>query len=62
MVWVDGKNIQHFSSSGLDLIRFLRMYHEQHMLAAALQPGYPAETVGRTLVMWISWLLNSHGE
>lgn len=45
----------------LNLTAFLRLYHEQHLLAAALEPGYPAETVARALTMWIAWLVSGLG-
>lgn len=59
---LDGKNITHFLGNGIvHLSTFLKLYHEQHLLAAALEPGYPAETVERSLVMWIAWLLSGYG-
>jgi hypothetical protein len=61
-VTLDGKNIRHLvSPSGLlYLPTFLQLYHKQHLLAAALEPGYPAETEGRSLIMWIAWLLSGY--
>lgn len=56
----DGKNVEHLLA-GSFLPIFLRLYHEQHLLPAAVQPGYPAETVGRALTMWIAWLLSGLG-
>nr|XP_031861821.1 uncharacterized protein CI109_002650 [Kwoniella shandongensis]KAA5528893.1 hypothetical protein CI109_002650 [Kwoniella shandongensis] len=59
----DGKNLRHLSGPEaiFDLSTFLDLYHEQQMLAAAVEPGYPAETVGRSLAMWIAWLVNGSG-
>ncbi|KAK8846672.1 hypothetical protein IAR55_005759 [Kwoniella newhampshirensis] len=59
----DGKNSRHlFGSEAIfDLSTFLELYHEQQMLAAAVEPGYPAETVGRSLAMWIAWLVDGSG-
>jgi len=30
-------------------------------LTAAVEPGYPDETIGRALAMWIAWLLSGYG-
>ncbi|WRT65111.1 uncharacterized protein IL334_002053 [Kwoniella shivajii] len=59
----DGKNAEHLigSKAVLHLPSFLDLYHEQHFLAAAVEPGYPAETVGRSLAMWIAWLVGGSG-
>ncbi|ORX33278.1 hypothetical protein BD324DRAFT_585253 [Kockovaella imperatae] len=58
----DGKNLEQLLDLNgiLHLPTFLRLYHEQHLLAPALQPGYPAENIGRSLIMWIGWLLSQH--
>ncbi|WVO15750.1 hypothetical protein L204_103412 [Cryptococcus depauperatus] len=55
----DGKNIKHLMGrqAMVDLPAFLDLYHRQHLLAAALAPGYPKETVGRSVAMWIGWLV-----
>ncbi|WVW78827.1 hypothetical protein I302_100789 [Kwoniella bestiolae CBS 10118] len=59
----DGKNIEHLvgPKATVNLPSFLELYHEQHFLAAAVEPGYPAETVGRSLAMWIAWLVGGSG-
>ncbi|ORY25359.1 hypothetical protein BCR39DRAFT_290672 [Naematelia encephala] len=57
----DGKNLQHLLSKDFHLPAFIQLYHEQNLLMAAVEPGYPSETVGRALVMWIAWLLSTHG-
>ncbi|EIW68667.1 hypothetical protein TREMEDRAFT_32015 [Tremella mesenterica DSM 1558] len=62
MIENDGLNIKHLigKDAKVDLIKFLKMYHEQHLLAAAIEPGYPKETVGRSLAMWIAYLLSGY--
>ncbi|ODN96474.1 hypothetical protein L198_04188 [Cryptococcus wingfieldii CBS 7118] len=59
----DGKNIDLlFGPTALvDLERFLELYHEQHLLEAAVAPGYPEETVGRSLAMWMIWFVAGSG-
>ena len=61
---VDGKNIDQLMAPDaiLHLPTFLKLYHEQHLLAPALEPGYPAETIGRGLIMWIAWFLSQYGK
>ncbi|RSH90140.1 hypothetical protein EHS25_001474 [Saitozyma podzolica] len=58
----DGKNLQHLLAprGEVHLPTFLQLYHEQHLLAAAVEPGFPAETVGRSLAIWIAWLLSGY--
>nr|XP_018265834.1 uncharacterized protein I303_02208 [Kwoniella dejecticola CBS 10117]OBR87992.1 hypothetical protein I303_02208 [Kwoniella dejecticola CBS 10117] len=59
----DGKNLEHLigPKATIHLPALLELYHEQHFLAAAVEPGYPAETVGRSLAMWIAWLVGGSG-
>nr|XP_019008842.1 uncharacterized protein I206_06526 [Kwoniella pini CBS 10737]OCF47623.1 hypothetical protein I206_06526 [Kwoniella pini CBS 10737] len=59
----DGKNLVHLigPQATVHLPALLELYHEQHFLAAAVEPGYPAETVGRSLAMWIAWLVGGSG-
>lgn len=59
---VDGKNIQHFIGEygHVHLDTFLKLYHDQQLLPAAVEPGYPSETTERALIMWISWLLSGY--
>ncbi|OCF37769.1 hypothetical protein I317_07327 [Kwoniella heveanensis CBS 569] len=59
----DGKNAEYLigPKAVAHLPTFLDLYHEQHLLTAAVEPGYPAETVGRSLAMWIAWLVGGAG-
>ena len=59
----DGKNMEHLlpEDAAFNLHKFLRLYHEQNLLVEAIKPGFPDETIGRTLVMWIAWLLRGLG-
>ncbi|WVQ83872.1 hypothetical protein IAT38_006016 [Cryptococcus sp. DSM 104549] len=59
----DGKNTDLLlgPNAVVHLPTFLDLYHQQHLLAAAVEPGYPAETVGRSLAMWIAWLVGGSG-
>ena len=59
----DGKNMEHLQTpdSFVDLLSFVQLYHEQHLLEAAVEPGYLKETNSRSLIMWIAWLLTGHG-
>ena len=56
--------MEHFlpEDATFNLRRFLRFYHQQNLLPEVIKPGYPSdypeETIGRTLVMWIAWLLS----
>lgn len=45
------------SPTGFHLPTFLKLYHDENLLPAAVEPGYPADTPGRALTMWIAWLL-----
>ncbi|WVF70166.1 hypothetical protein IAT40_004954 [Kwoniella sp. CBS 6097] len=59
----DGKNTEYLvgPKAIAHLPTFLDLYHEQHLLSAAVEPGYPSETVGRSLAMWIAWLVGGAG-
>lgn len=60
---VDGKNAEILfgDQAIVHLPTFLELYHRQHLLAAAVEPGYPEETIGRSLAMWIAWLVLGSG-
>lgn len=60
---VDGKNAEVLFGDHaiVHLPTFLELYHRQHLLAAAVEPGYPEETIGRSLAMWIAWLVLGSG-
>lgn len=60
---VDGKNAEVLfgDQAIVHLPTFLELYHRQHLLAAAVEPGYPEETIGRSLAMWIAWLVLGSG-
>ncbi|OXB37669.1 hypothetical protein J007_02575 [Cryptococcus neoformans] len=59
----DGKNAEVLfgDQAIVHLPTFLELYHRQHLLAAAVEPGYPEETIGRSLAMWIAWLVLGSG-
>ncbi|WVR04294.1 hypothetical protein IAU60_001294 [Kwoniella sp. DSM 27419] len=59
----DGKNVEYLIGPRAiaHLPTLLDLYHEQHLLTAAVEPGYPAETVGRSLAMWVAWLVGGAG-
>ena len=57
----DGKNIVHLYDR-IFIPSFIRLYHDQILLPAALEPGLPAETPERALFMWIAWLIAGYGE
>lgn len=60
---IDGKNAEILfgDQAVVHLPTFLELYHRQHFLAAAMEPGYPEETIGRSLAMWIAWLVLGSG-
>ena len=58
---VDEKNMNHLFSDTFNILDFLRRYSEENFLASPLKPGYPTESVGRSLIMWIAWLLYTYG-
>ncbi|KIR60379.1 hypothetical protein I312_103536 [Cryptococcus bacillisporus CA1280] len=59
----DGKNAEILfgDQAIVHLPTFLELYHRQHFLAAAMEPGYPEETIGRSLAMWIAWFVLGSG-
>ena len=54
-------NLDHLVTKDAEfhLPTFLRFYHEQQLLPAALEPGYPVETVNHALALWIAWILHN---
>lgn len=60
---IDGKNAEILfgDQAIVHLPTFLELYHRQHFLAAAMEPGYPEETTGRSLAMWIAWFVLGSG-
>jgi hypothetical protein len=58
---VDERNIENLFTGEFDIIEFLKAYHTQNLLVGAIEAGYPAESVGRSLVMWIAWILYTYG-
>lgn len=60
---IDGKNAEILfgDQAIVHLPTFLELYHRQHFLAAAMEPGYPEETIGRSLAMWIAWFVLGSG-
>ena len=52
---VDGKNLKHLLEYAC-LREYMRLFYRHSLLAEALSPGWPRQTVGRALGLWISWL------
>lgn len=59
---VDRLNLAHLFSPAFNLLTFLKRYSKENFLAAAIGPGYPGETAGRAIVMWIAWILHTYGK
>lgn len=55
--WVlaDEKNLAHLLDYGL-LRSYMRLFYRHSLMSEALKPGWPRESAGRALGMWIGWL------
>ncbi|KAK4053082.1 hypothetical protein OIV83_001817 [Microbotryomycetes sp. JL201] len=51
----DGKNLRHLTEYA-DLKTYMRLFHKHSLLSEALNPGWPRQTAGRALGLWIGWL------
>ncbi|KAM0792476.1 hypothetical protein ACM66B_005150 [Microbotryomycetes sp. NB124-2] len=51
----DGKNLKHLTEYA-DLKTYMRLFHKHSLLSEALNPGWPRQTAGRALGLWIGWL------
>ena len=52
----------HLFTDEFNLLDFLRSFYRQNLLVGAVEAGWPTESVGRSLVMWIAWILYNNGE
>ncbi|KAK4058662.1 hypothetical protein OIO90_000106 [Microbotryomycetes sp. JL221] len=51
----DGKNVRHLLEYA-DLRTYMRLFYKHSLLSEALNPGWPRQTAGRALGLWIGWL------
>ncbi|GAA5825437.1 hypothetical protein JCM3770_000807, partial [Rhodotorula araucariae] len=51
----DGKNLPHLLEYA-DLRQYMRLFYDHSLLTEALKPGWPRQTAGRALGLWIGWL------
>ncbi|GAA5931523.1 uncharacterized protein JCM15063_001492 [Sporobolomyces koalae] len=51
----DGKNLPHLLEYAC-LREYMRLFYRHSLLAEALNPGWPRQTAGRALGLWIGWL------
>ncbi|BGP53908.1 hypothetical protein JCM8202_006101 [Rhodotorula sphaerocarpa] len=51
----DGKNMPHLVEYAR-LHTYMRLFYDHSLLPEALKPGWPRQTAGRALGLWISWL------
>ncbi|BGP14001.1 hypothetical protein JCM10213v2_001939 [Rhodosporidiobolus nylandii] len=51
----DGKNLPHLLDYA-DLRTYMRLFYDHSLLTEALKPGWPRQTAGRALGLWIGWL------
>ncbi|SCV69543.1 BQ2448_2563 [Microbotryum intermedium] len=51
----DGKNLAHLVGYGL-MRTYMRLFYEHSLFTEALNPGWPRQTAGRALGLWIGWL------
>ncbi|GAA5947296.1 hypothetical protein JCM3775_004165 [Rhodotorula graminis] len=51
----DGKNLPHLLEYA-DLRQYMRLFYDHSLLNEALKPGWPRQTAGRALGLWIGWL------
>ena len=60
---VDGKNLSQLERDDLlDLHAFIDLYRHQVLIADACDSEFPKQTIGKALVIWIMWLLHTHGK
>lgn len=57
----DRRNLEHLFNPSFNILSFLKRFSDENLLAAAVEPGYPTESVGRSLLMWIAWHLFTYG-
>jgi hypothetical protein len=53
--------MNHLFNEDFNLLDFLKNYHRQNLLVGAVEAGWPTESVGRSLIMWIAWILFNNG-
>ncbi|GAA5845294.1 hypothetical protein JCM11251_006391 [Rhodosporidiobolus azoricus] len=51
----DGKNLPHLLEYA-SLRNYMRLFYDHSLLAEALKPGWPRQTAGRALGLWVGWL------
>lgn len=51
----DGKNLPHLLEYA-ELRQYMRLFYDHSLLNEALKPGWPRQTAGRALGLWIGWL------
>ncbi|KWU46528.1 hypothetical protein RHOSPDRAFT_15251 [Rhodotorula sp. JG-1b] len=51
----DGKNLPHLTEYAR-LHTYMRLFYDHSLLPEALKPGWPRQTAGRALGLWIGWL------
>ena len=51
----DGRNLRNLFEYA-DLRAYMRLFYEHSLLGEALNPGWPRQTAGRALGLWIGWL------
>jgi hypothetical protein len=53
--------MNHLFNEEFNLLDFLKSYYRQNLLVGAVEAGWPTESVGRSLIMWIAWILFNNG-
>lgn len=51
----DSKNLAHLVEYGL-LRTYMKLFYKHSLLSEALRPGWPRQSAGRALGLWIGWL------
>jgi len=51
----------HLFNEEFNLLDFLKSYYRQNLLVGAVEAGWPTESAGRSLIMWIAWILFNNG-
>ncbi|GAA5970151.1 hypothetical protein JCM11641_000289 [Rhodosporidiobolus odoratus] len=51
----DGRNLPHLLDYA-HLRTYMRLFYDHSLLTEALRPGWPRQTAGRALGLWIGWL------